>query len=282
MSSDMEELAREGMRQFTATLHASPDLAARTYERHKRRRRAGFTGLGVACAAAGTALALGLTGVLGPSRPPAAIRTASFTLIRNANGTATLTINPLELFDPAALQSDLAQYGIPATVTSGGFCSSDPHPAGFSQVVSVSWPSNASPQSGVQPTITIDPWQCRRAPSSASAISSSARARQRASSRPTSCSSTPAPIPAPAPRLTRAVHQPATANLTAPGGCTAVPAQPGRNQLRAATARSCPGTPDGPTRSAMTATSLRRGFAGGGRRLRRRSGPSAPAPRMPI
>ena len=38
---------------------------------------------------------------------------------------------PKELLDPAALHSDLAQYGIPAKVTSGSFCSSDPHPACF-------------------------------------------------------------------------------------------------------------------------------------------------------
>src|SRR5436190_2057876 len=119
---------------------------------HRRRRRSAVAGLSVAGVAAGTALALGLTGVLGPARPPGTIRTASFTLVSNANGTATLTINPKELLDPAALQSDLTQYGIPAKVTSGSFCSSDPHPAGFSQVVSVDWPSNASPQSGVQPT----------------------------------------------------------------------------------------------------------------------------------
>jgi hypothetical protein len=156
MSSDREELAREGMRQVTATLQASPDLTARTYKQHKRQ-RAGFTGLGIAGAAAGTGLALGLTGVLGPARTPGTIRTASFTLVSNANGTATLAINPKELLGPAALQSDLAQCGIPAKVTSGSFCSSDPHPAGFSRVVSVDWPSNASPRSGVRPTITIDP-----------------------------------------------------------------------------------------------------------------------------
>jgi hypothetical protein len=123
----------------------------------RTRRLAGVAGLSVAGAAAGTALAVGLTGVLGPAPASGTIRTASFTLASNANGTATLTINPKELLDPAALQSDLAQDGIPAKVTSGSFCSSDPHPAGFSQVVSVNWPSNASPQSGVQPTITIDP-----------------------------------------------------------------------------------------------------------------------------
>jgi hypothetical protein len=39
MSSDIEELAREGMRQLTATMQVSPDLAARTFERHRQRRR---------------------------------------------------------------------------------------------------------------------------------------------------------------------------------------------------------------------------------------------------
>jgi hypothetical protein len=125
----------------------------------RTRRLAGVAGLSVAGAAAGTALAAGLAGVLGPAPAPGTIRTASFTLASNANGTATLTINPGELLDPAALQSDLQQYGIPAKVTSGSFCSSDPAPTGFSQVVSSSpvGPSTVTPGSGVQPTITIDP-----------------------------------------------------------------------------------------------------------------------------
>ena len=36
MSPDLEELAREGMRQFTATMQVSPDLAARTFDRHRQ------------------------------------------------------------------------------------------------------------------------------------------------------------------------------------------------------------------------------------------------------
>jgi hypothetical protein len=126
---------------------------------HRRRRLSAVAGLSVAGAAAGTALALGLTGVLGPARTPGTIRTASFTLVSNSDGTTTLTLNPKELLDPAALQSDLAQDGIPAKVTSGSFCSSNPHPAGFSQVVSFqpAGPGTSTPQSGVQPTITIDP-----------------------------------------------------------------------------------------------------------------------------
>jgi hypothetical protein len=72
-----------------------------------------------------------------PSSALRAIHTPSYTLISNTSGTVTLTIHPQELFDPAALQSDLAHYGIPSMVTSGSFCSSDPTPAGFSQVVSL-------------------------------------------------------------------------------------------------------------------------------------------------
>ena len=136
------------------TMSERPRLETITARGRARRRHrvSAVAGLSVAGAAAGTALALGLTGVLGPARTPGTIRTASFTLASNSNGTATLTINPKELLDPAALQSDLAQYGIPAKVTSGSFCSSDPHPAGFSQVVSV-----PGPDPGAQPTITIDP-----------------------------------------------------------------------------------------------------------------------------
>jgi hypothetical protein len=135
-----------------------PDVAvivARGRARRARRLSA-VTGLFVAAAAGGIALALGQTGAAGPAP---AIQTAAFTLASNADGTATLTINPKEVLDPAALQRDLAQYGIPAKVTTGSFCSSDPVPAGFSQVVrfSPAGESTITPQSGVHPTITIEP-----------------------------------------------------------------------------------------------------------------------------
>ena len=135
----------------------------RARRRHRLSRAAGLSVAGVA---AGTALALGLTGAHGSARCPA--RAGPWHRARSgpphsrssskANGKATLTLNPNEFLDPATLQSDLAKYGIPAKVTSGSFCSSDPAPAGFSQVVSLP-PREAPvpPQSGVQPTITIDP-----------------------------------------------------------------------------------------------------------------------------
>jgi hypothetical protein len=91
-----------------------------------------------AVAAAGSVvLGLGLPGAApdtgtGTIRGPGAaggtgtIRTAAFTLTRNANGTDTLTLTHSQMFDPAALQQALAQHGIPALVTTGTYCSSHP------------------------------------------------------------------------------------------------------------------------------------------------------------
>jgi hypothetical protein len=50
MSSDIEELAREGMRQFTATMQVSPGLAARAFERRRQRRQVLRVGLALAAA----------------------------------------------------------------------------------------------------------------------------------------------------------------------------------------------------------------------------------------
>ncbi len=116
-----------------------------------------------AAAAGSVVLSLGLSGALGssPAGGTGTIRTAAFTITRNANGTATLTINPQVMFNPSTLQSDLAQYGIPAKVTTRSFCSSKPAPSGLSQVVTFSpaFQRNSGPQHvHVQnPTVTINP-----------------------------------------------------------------------------------------------------------------------------
>lgn len=122
-----------------------PPLAAITGRGRARQRRrlAGFTGLGVAGAAACTALALGPAGVLGaaparststpgtaPTRGTGTVQTAAFTLTSNANGTDTLTLRLTmrQMLDPAALQRALAKDGIPALVRTDTYCSSDPAP----------------------------------------------------------------------------------------------------------------------------------------------------------
>jgi hypothetical protein len=105
--------------------------------RARRRIPGAVSGLAVVTAAA-VVLGLGVSGAFSSARGTGTIRTAAFTLVEHANGTATLTIHLHELIDAAALQNDLQQDGIPALVTSGSFCSSHPAPAGFSRVVSVS------------------------------------------------------------------------------------------------------------------------------------------------
>jgi hypothetical protein len=118
-------------------------------------------GITAAAAAGSVVLGLGLSGGLGSSaaRGTGTIRTAAFTITRNANGTATLTINPRVLFDPSTLQSDLAHYGIPAKVTTGSFCSSEPAPGGFSQVVtgSPALQGDSGQRQVDNPTVTINP-----------------------------------------------------------------------------------------------------------------------------
>ena len=239
------EVLRTASDSLCAMPIASPPTVAAITARGRARRRhrlSAIAGLSVAGAAAGTALVLGLTGVLGGTQAPATIRTASFTLVSNSNGTATLSISPKELLDPAALQSDLAQYGIPAKVTAGSLCTSDPAPAASrrscpplrrGRIPRRQRPSAIPPSRSTRPL-------CRRAPSSASATSSSPRASTRASSRPTSCLSTPAPTPAAAPRLTRTACLTATVHRTASGSSTVAPARPGRNRPPVATALADP------------------------------------------
>lgn len=127
----------------------------------RRTRHSGVAGLFVAGAAVGAALTVALVGggtadhsprsarAPGGNHAPRTIRTASYTLISDTTGKVKLTINPRKLFHPAALQSDLARYGIPAKVTSGRLCTSDPEPYGLSRVVSLS--------TGRRQTVTIDP-----------------------------------------------------------------------------------------------------------------------------
>jgi hypothetical protein len=105
-------------------------------------------------------LALGVSLAATPAQKLGTIQRAAYTLRHNQNDTDTLTLNPVELLNPSQLQSDLAQYGIPAKVTTGSYCTTTPEPAGFSQVVTLPGPgSSGRVGSGNQPTITIDPSQ---------------------------------------------------------------------------------------------------------------------------
>ena len=145
-----------------ASLPDAPPLDRVTARGDARRHRRHY-GIAIASAAAATGaavLAFGLTGGrAAPTDPRAAsspklhtIRTAAYKLVSNSDGTATFTINPAELFDASTLQSDLEQFGIPAKVTQGSICYTDPEPAVFAQVYSF----DPGPPGG-DAVVTIDP-----------------------------------------------------------------------------------------------------------------------------
>jgi hypothetical protein len=113
----------------------------------RRRRLIGLAGTGAVAVTA--ALAVGQASSA-PVHGTSTIQTAAFTLVSNANGTATLTIKPKVLLEPGTLQRDLARDGISAKVTVGSFCASDPAPAGLLHVVSI-------PRTRHVRTITINP-----------------------------------------------------------------------------------------------------------------------------
>jgi hypothetical protein len=107
-----------------------------------RRHRKRLAQLSVAGVAASGAVALSLALVAGSGSPapsPGTIRTAAFTLARNANGTASLTLNQNQVLDPATLQQALANAGIPALVQTGTYCTSTPAPPS-NGVVSIQHP----------------------------------------------------------------------------------------------------------------------------------------------
>jgi hypothetical protein len=135
LTSELRRMADDAARQ--ARPPAAADIIRQGNRRRRSRTRRALGGLSAAgVVGAGVALGLALTGSA-PAHATGTIRTTAFTLVSNADGTATLTINPNVLLEPGTLQSDLARDGIPAMVTVGSFCSSDPAPAGFLQVVSM-------------------------------------------------------------------------------------------------------------------------------------------------
>jgi hypothetical protein len=162
-TTDLENELRSAFTRAAADLQdqqqARHRLTQRDYHPARGHRRLA-TAITAIAASAAVVIGLTLSGAFGssPARVTGAIRTSTFTLTSYSNGTDTLTLNPKELLDPTALQNDFQHYGIPAVVTTGSLCTSDPAPAGFSQAVTAPGPGTAEgTPSGNQPTITINP-----------------------------------------------------------------------------------------------------------------------------
>jgi hypothetical protein len=143
MITDDELLAP--VRESLAVLHmrTSVDDVIKTGRSRRRRRQAILTG---ALATTATAATLIGTTIAGPhsapqprashpipagSTPPPVVsaQPVAFTVTSAADGTTTLKIYKGHYLDPAALRQAFAQHGIPAIVTVGEFCRSQPEPA---------------------------------------------------------------------------------------------------------------------------------------------------------
>jgi hypothetical protein len=152
LTDELENDLRRALARAAADIPEPEQARQRLLQRNYRPGRGHrqlAAGITAATATAAVVLGLGLTGAFGSApRGTGTIRTAAFTLIEQANGTAMLTIRPGSVLDSETLQNDLRQYGIAAIVTTGSFCSSDPTPPGFSQVVT----GQKQPR-----TITINP-----------------------------------------------------------------------------------------------------------------------------
>lgn len=156
------EVLRVAAKSLSAAPVPRPPDAKTVMARGLARRRRRHAGIGIAGTAAVAAAAIGLTGVLaaGPAPTAGTIRTAAFTLVKNQNGSVTLTLTNRQVFHPNALQRALAQDGIPAVVRVGAICTSNPQPDADG-VVSVRLPDGSplplpSPQHPVPPaTVTV-------------------------------------------------------------------------------------------------------------------------------
>lgn len=92
----------------------------------RRQQRARATRFSVGGVVVAGALAVGVSLAATPARKLGTIQRAAYTLHHNQNGTDTLTLNPVQLLDPSQLHSDLTQYGIPAKVATGSYCTQLP------------------------------------------------------------------------------------------------------------------------------------------------------------
>jgi hypothetical protein len=113
---------RESLADMTAPQRPTLETITARGRAHQRHRLLGIAGQSAAGVAAGTSLALGLTGVVGAAPPrssgstshPAHAQLAAWTVVKRRDGTVFVRIR--ELRDPAGLQHRLRADGIPASV----------------------------------------------------------------------------------------------------------------------------------------------------------------------
>jgi hypothetical protein len=123
----------------------------------RRRRLAGLTATTAGAAGAAAVMALTLGGSApapggsapppashSPSVSPGSLKLAAFSVADGPGGSTTLILYRYAPLDPTALRQALAQHGIPALVTVGTFCRSNPGVSGLDQVAQPSTQADGS------------------------------------------------------------------------------------------------------------------------------------------
>jgi len=146
------EVLRTAAGSLSALPVPGPPDAEAVMARGRTRRHRRRAGIGMAGTAAAAATAIGLASVLAggpvPAHATGTIRTLGFTLVKNDNGSVTLTLTQHQMFNPDTLQHALAQDGIPALVQIGTWCSSKLAPgSALNKAVSIQLPGG-SPVTG--------------------------------------------------------------------------------------------------------------------------------------
>jgi hypothetical protein len=139
-NTEVLERVRDATADIQMEIPLEAIVARGRVRRLRRRRRVAATG-----SAATVALAAVVIGAL-HAQPrsglpsPAKARLAAFTVSTTSSGSTALTLRKGEQYrlDPDALRQALAAHGVPALVTVGRTCDTNPEPTGLDRVVAAS------------------------------------------------------------------------------------------------------------------------------------------------
>jgi hypothetical protein len=135
--NDTEMLDRVQHALSTVRMDVPADLIMRRGHARRTRRAIGLTGVVLATTATLVVALVAIgTRTAPPPTDPTGARLAAFTVVKNTDGTATLTLIKGRPLDANALRAKLADADVPAVVTVGRSCDTHPEPSGLDQVVS--------------------------------------------------------------------------------------------------------------------------------------------------
>ena len=130
------------VRESLSGIHMDTPVEAIMGRAHARRRHQ-LSAVAAVGAASGVALTVGLfvadqSGRVAPSVGRGGPQLAAFSVTSGPDGASTLTLRKGAQYrlDPDALRQALAQHGIPAVVSVGKMCDSNPEAEGLDQVIS--------------------------------------------------------------------------------------------------------------------------------------------------